>query len=277
MTVLHNLLHIKEKSSKIFKKKEDFSFICRIYNLNNKIDYIWRGEKMYDKQSVIQRIKGGLIVSCQALEDEPLHSSYIMGRLAKAAQMGGAVGIRANSVKDIKAIKETVDLPIIGIIKRKYLQNPIYITPTLREVEELSKVEPELIAFDATARPRPDGKTLEEFIKQARSIYPGLLMADISTLGEGIEVERLGVDIVSTTLSGYTSYTLGRYEKLDYDLIENLSNILRIPVIAEGHIVYPAEARICLERGAFAVVVGSAITRPQVITSRFVEEISKRK
>lgn len=161
-------------------------------------------------KTVLDSLKGKLIVSCQALENEPLHSPFIMSRMALAAAQSGAAGIRANSVVDIRAIKEIVSLPVIGIIKRDYPGSEVFITATLQEVEELMTVEPEIIALDATARPRPGGQTLEELVTQIRTRYPSvLLMADIATVDEAVTAERLGFDCVGTTLYGYTAETVG--------------------------------------------------------------------
>jgi N-acylglucosamine-6-phosphate 2-epimerase len=221
---------------------------------------------------VLNSIKGGLIVSCQALDDEPLHSSYIMTKMAQAALMGGAIGIRANSPEDCIEIKKHIDLPIIAIYKKVYGTCNVYITPTIKEVKALLPSNPEIIAVDATNRTRPDGKTLEEFFKEIKEVYNGLIMADISNLEEGIKAEEIGFDIVSTTLSGYTDYTLNK-PKPDTELIENLRNVLKIPVIAEGNVDSPDNAVDCLKAGAWAVVVGGAITRPQLITKKFADSI----
>lgn len=227
---------------------------------------------MYNSEKVLKAIKGGLIVSCQALEDEPLHSSYIMMRMAKAALEGGAIGIRANSPEDCKEIKNNVNLPMISIYKRVYGTSNVYITPTINEVKELLPIKPEIIAVDATRRERPDGKSLEEFFKEIREVYDGLLLADISDLEEGIKAEKIGFDMVSTTLSGYTDYTLDR-SKPDIELIKSLRESIKIPIIAEGNIDSTENAMKCLEAGAWAIVVGGAITRPQLITKKFVEYI----
>jgi len=228
---------------------------------------------MKDSMAVLNIIKGGLIVSCQALEDEPLHSPEIMMRMAKAALMGGAIGIRANSPADCAEIKRNVDLPIIAIYKKVYGTCNVYITPTIEEVKELIGMSPEIIAVDATNRNRPDGKTLENFFKEIRKIYNGLIMADISNREEGIEAERIGFDIVSTTLCGYTDYTIDR-PKPDIKLIKSLKDILKIPIIAEGNIDSPDSAINCLDAGAWAIVIGEAITRPQLITKKFVDFIN---
>jgi N-acylglucosamine-6-phosphate 2-epimerase len=221
---------------------------------------------------VLEAIKGGLIVSCQALEDEPLHSSHIMMRMAKAALMGGAIGIRANSPEDCTEIKKYIELPIIAIYKKVYGTSEVFITPTIEEVKQLLAAKPEIIAVDATKRTRPDGKTLEEFYKEIRKVYDGMIMADISDFEEAVNAEKIGFDIVSTTLSGYTEYTLDR-QKPDVDLIKELKSVIKVPIIAEGNIDTPSNAVECLNAGAWAVVVGGAITRPQLITKKFVDSI----
>ena len=223
----------------------------------------------------MSQVKGKLIVSCQALPEEPLHSSFIMGRMAIAAKQGGAHGIRANSVSDIEEIKKQVDLPVIGIIKRQYGDNPVYITPTMKEIDELMTVSPEVIAVDATCRQRPDGKTLDEFYQDIRAKYPSqMLMADCSTLDEMLHAAKLGFDFVGTTLVGYTEESKGLHIESNYfEIIRELLSKIDKPVIAEGNIDTPAKAKRVLELGSYSVVVGSIITRPQVITKRFADAI----
>lgn len=227
---------------------------------------------------MLNKVKDGLIVSCQALSDEPLHSSFIMGRMAKAATEGGAVGLRANSKEDITEIKKQSSLPIIGLVKRHYPDVKIYITATMKEVDELMDAGCDMIAVDATKQDRPEGETLEEFIKAIRESHGDvLLMADTSTVEEALEAERLGFDVVSTTLVGYTSYTKGQsiFEN-DYALLKEYVEAVSIPVIAEGGVNTPDKAKACLDHGVHSVVVGSAITRPQVITKRFVDEMTEK-
>lgn len=225
------------------------------------------------KKKIIDRIRGKLIVSCQALPDEALHSSYIMSRMAYAAMLGGAGGIRANTVEDIMEIKKTVDLPIIGIIKKVYpgpCEN-LYITPTVKEVDQLVECGVDIIALDATSRPRPDGKTLDEMFSVIRQKYPDqLFMADCSNFEEGIHAEKLGFDFVGTTLAGYTDYTAGT--KLpDIPLMKKLVENLSTPVIAEGGIWSPEQLKAAMDVGVTAAVVGSAITRPMEITKYFIK------
>lgn len=218
---------------------------------------------------MLNNIKGKLIVSCQALEDEPLHSSFIMGRMALAAKEGGASGIRAQGVDDINEIKRVVDLPIIGIIKKSYDDSDIYITPTLREVEDLLGTECEMIALDATMRRRPNNESLCDLVKVIHD-NGRFAMADISTLEEGIEAEKLGFDCISTTLSGYTPYST-QSPTVDITLLKELIKKVNVPVICEGKINTPEDLREVLDSGAYSAVVGGAITRPQQITKRFTD------
>lgn len=225
--------------------------------------------------SVIKRIQGGLIVSCQALEEEPLHSSFIMAKMARAAQMGGALAIRANSYADIKAIKEEVDLPVIGIIKKNYQGYQPYITPTLEEVIQLVEAGADIIALDATSSTKPKDLSTRELFESIKASFPNqILMADISNASEGIEAAKIGFELVSTTLSGYTQDS-PKLEGPDFELINSLKDI-NVPVIAEGRIATPQEAKEALNSGAYAVVIGAAITRPQLITKKFVDAIHNK-
>ncbi|HBG0172730.1 TPA: N-acetylmannosamine-6-phosphate 2-epimerase [Clostridioides difficile] len=220
---------------------------------------------------MLDKVKGRLIVSCQALEDEPLHNPFIMGRMAKAAMEGGAVGIRAQGVEDIIEIKKVTGLPVIGIIKRNYEDSDIYITPTKKEVDELLTTGCEMIALDATNRVRPNNEDLKELIKYIKE-NGVLVMADISNYDEAIKAQEYGVDCVSTTLSGYTPYTK-TLEGPDFVLMERLVKDLEIPVIAEGKVNTPQDLKKVFELGVHSSVVGSAITRPQLITEKFVKAI----
>lgn len=226
----------------------------------------------------IEQLKGKLIVSCQALPDEPLHSSFIMGRMALAASMGGARGIRANTKEDIKEIQSQVDLPIIGIVKRDYDDSEVYITPTMREIEELMEVKPEIIAMDATVSKRPGQKSLDEFFHEVKEKYPDqLLMADCSTVEEALHADELGFDFIGTTMVGYTKQSRGdRIEANDFEILRTIVTKAKHRVIAEGNINTPAKAKRVIELGAFSVVVGSIITRPQLITKSFVQAMDER-
>lgn len=223
----------------------------------------------------LEQLKNNLIVSCQALPHEPLHSSFIMGRMAKAAKEGGAVGIRANTKEDIEEIKRNVDLPIIGIVKRDYNDSDVYITPTIKEIDELMEVKPEIIALDATASLRPNGTTLDEFYYEIKSKYPNQkLMADCSTVEEAIHADKLGFDYIGTTLVGYTKQSENhRIEENDFEILREIISKVSNKVIAEGNINTPEKARRVLELGSYSVVVGSIITRPQNITKLFTDAI----
>lgn len=220
-------------------------------------------------------IQKGLIVSCQALDDEPLHSSFIMGRMALAAKQGGAKGIRANSVEDIQEIKQNVDLPIIGIVKRNYEDAEVYITATMKEIDELVTEGVDVIALDATSSSRPKNETLNDFYDDIRNKYPDqLLMADCSTVSEAIYAAELGFDYIGTTLVGYTKQSKYlKIEENDFKIIREILDKVDKPVIAEGNINTPEKAKRVLELGCFAVVVGGAITRPQQITKKFSSKI----
>lgn len=223
----------------------------------------------------VESLKGKLIVSCQALPHEPLHSSFIMGRMALAAKEGGAYGIRANTKEDIAEIQTQVDLPVIGIVKRDYEDSKVYITPTMKEINELMEVRPDIIALDATHSLRPGGRTLDEFYREIRNSYPEqLLMADCSTVEEALFADQLGFDFIGTTLVGYTDQSRDlKIESNDFEIIRQIVEKVKHRVIAEGNINTPEKAKRVIELGAFSVVVGSIITRPQLITKSFAEAL----
>ncbi|WP_314039040.1 N-acetylmannosamine-6-phosphate 2-epimerase [Gemella morbillorum] len=228
-----------------------------------------------DKKELYEYLRGELIVSCQALPGEPLYREKggVMCLMAQAAKNAGVKAIRAQGIVDIKQIKEQTNLPVIGIIKKSYPGYATYITATMDEVDKLVEVGSDIIALDCTNRERGDGKTPSEFVKEIKEKYPNIvLMADISNLEEAIEAEKAGVDFVGTTMNGYTPYTTVS-KKFDPSLVKEIVKNVKIPVIAEGKIHEPKEAKAALEAGAHCMVVGGAITRPQEITSRFLAEL----
>jgi len=221
---------------------------------------------------LLARLRRGLIVSCQAEAHEPLHGVQHMAAMAIAAAEGGAAGIRANSPTDIAAIRAVVSLPIVGIHKVDTPGYSVRITPTLGDAILVAKAGADIIAVDATSRTHPDGLSLTERVRLIHEQTGCLVMADIATYAEGMTAEYAGADLVATTLSGYTEMSLPQ-KGPDFELLEQLTYVLKLPVIAEGRISTPEQAARALELGAFAVVVGSAITRPQWITAQFVQRM----
>jgi N-acylglucosamine-6-phosphate 2-epimerase len=218
-------------------------------------------------------IPRGLVVSCQAPEGEPLHGSRHMARMAVAAEVGGAVGIRANGPDDIRAIREAVKLPIIGIFKMEYDNSPVYITPTFKEAEAVAEAGADVIAIDATLRSRPGGVDLAELIGKIRRDLDLPVMADVAVYEEGINAAHLGADAVASTLSGYVEYSPKHFGP-DLDLVRRLAaDLPEKPVVAEGRYNTPEQAEQGIQSGAWAVVVGTAITRPQVITRGFADAV----
>lgn len=231
-----------------------------------------------NKQEILEVMRGNLIVSCQALEGEPLYieNDSMMPLMARAAKEAGACAIRTNGVRDVIGIKKETNLPIIGLLKKGYEGYEQYITVTMDEVDKLAEAGADIIALDCTLRTRADGRTVGGFIQEIKEKYPSImLMADISNLEEGINAWKSGVDMVGTTLSGYTDYT-PKLEGADYELVEKLVKEIDIPVIAEGRVHTPEHAVKMLDLGAHSVVVGGAITRPLEITTRFIDAIAKR-
>jgi len=222
---------------------------------------------------VIQRIKGGLVVSCQSEKGNPFHAPEYMARFARSAELGGAVGIRAKE-PDIRAIRQICSLPVLGIDKVYFDGFEVYITPRFEDARRIAAAGADLIALDATPRPRPGGETVEQIIRRIRAELKLPVMADISTLEEALAAEGMGADLVATTLSGYTSYA-PRGEGPDWTLLEAIIGAVRVPVVAEGGVGTPAEARRAIDMGAWAVVIGSAITRPIEITKRFVRGMGR--
>jgi N-acylglucosamine-6-phosphate 2-epimerase len=217
-------------------------------------------------------LRGGLVVSCQAYPGEPMRTPDTMARVAQAAVRGGAVGIRAQGLDDITAIRSSVDLPLVGLWKDG--EDDVFITPTLQHAIAVARAGAHVVAIDGTGRPRPDGLTLAATIKGIHDQTDALVMADCSTFDEGLAATADGADLVGTTLSGYTAYTR-KGNGPDLDLVARLAAALDVPVVAEGRIHTPAQAAAAIAAGAWAVVVGTAITHPTTITDWFATAVAE--
>ncbi len=229
------------------------------------------------KQEILDTIHGKMIVSCQAIPGEPLYmeDDSVMYLMARAAKRAGTPAIRTSSIRDVVAIKKETGLPVIGLVKINYPGYDSYITPTMKEVDDLVAAGSDVVALDCTLRKRGDGTTINEFIAQIKEKYPDIiLMADISNYEEGINAWKCGVDIVGTTMSGYTDYT-SKKDEPDYELMSRLAADMDIPVIGEGKIHYPEQAVKALHTGVWSIVVGGAITRPMEIAQRFMKAIDE--
>jgi N-acylglucosamine-6-phosphate 2-epimerase len=222
--------------------------------------------------SVIQKLKGGLIVSCQAYKGEPFFGPNYMVEFARCALAGGAVGIRANGPEDVRAIANIIPLPVIGLYKIDLPGFQVRITPNLNSSIQIAEAGAHIIALDATRREHPDGLSAAGLIQAVRDKTGLPVLADISSVDEGLAAQDAGAAAVSTTLSGYTQYSPQQVAP-DFDLVEQLSRCLSIPVFAEGRITSGSEARKALDLGAYAVIVGTAITRPQWIVEQMIRSI----
>lgn len=220
-------------------------------------------------------LQRGLIVSCQAEEGDPFYAPEYVALFARTAEMGGAVGIRARETNNVRAIRKAVMLPLIGLTKASFPDGRVLITPSEADVGELLEAGADMVAVDATNRRRPNGQTGAEFISSLRNDFPSIsILADVATVAEGIAAHQAGAAAVATTLSGYTSETENRHPSgPDWDLLASLVQAMDIPVILEGHVSSPAEARKAMDRGAYAVVVGTAITRPRLIVASYVSAL----
>lgn len=223
--------------------------------------------------SALDRIRNGLIVSCQASPGSPLANRGLMSYMAEAAEAGGAVAIRAEGLRDIAEIKKAVSLPIVGLIKLKSENTPVIITPLLENVYALMEAGVELIAVDATLRKRFDGTLGNDFVAQATAIGAQIL-ADIDDLESAIAAEKSGAVAVCTTLSGYTNGPVPEFP--DLELVKSCTTNCSVPVIAEGRFNTPELTKEAFDAGAWSVCVGSAITDPWLSTKRFIKAINSK-
>lgn len=222
---------------------------------------------------LLKQLKGGMIVSCQAEGDDPFNANpEYMALFARAAEMGGAIGIRTQGIEKLKAIKRATKLPVIGLLKSQFPDGTVCITGSFNEVEQLISTGSDIVAIDGTFRKR-EGLSGPDFIKEVKHRYGCIVLADIATYAEAKACEEAGADCVSTTLNGYTPDTSQFHDGPNYDVLKECVNGLTVPVFAEGRYNTPAEAGKAMELNAYAVISGTAITRPRVITQWFVEAI----
>ncbi len=221
---------------------------------------------------LISSLRDGLVVSCQAYPEEPLRHPETMAQMAEAVVAGGAVAVRAQGLADIAFITGRVTVPVVGLWKVG--RDGVFITPTLRHARAVRDSGADIVALDGTRRPRPDGLTLAETVHRLHEQQPILIMADCGCLDDALAAQEAGVDLVGTTLAGYTedrARTAGPDLDLVADIVERAPGL---PVVAEGRVHTPEQARLALAAGAHAVVVGSAITHPTTITRWFSDAIS---
>jgi N-acetylmannosamine-6-phosphate 2-epimerase/N-acetylmannosamine kinase len=222
--------------------------------------------------NILESLRHKLVVSCQAAPNDPMEDSDTMRRIARSAVLGGAGGLRLNSPQDIRAVRLDTALPIIGI-QKSYRGGKLRITPTFADAAALANAGADIIALDCTGRDHPYDEPWREIVTRIKAELNVLVMADIATLQQAIDAAEAGCDLIGTTLNGYTEQTAGN-DVFDPQLIADIERATGRPVIAEGHIATPAEARLALDAGAWCVVVGSAITRPGSITASFVRAIA---
>lgn len=228
------------------------------------------------KIDFIEKMKGGLIVSCQVQHDDPIYTDYTHVIMAKAAQWAGAVAIRANSPEQIADIKKEVDLPIIGLYKQWADHSDVFITPNLDAVDQIVAAGVDIIALDCTFQLNHEGERAIELLPKVKAKYPDIpVFADVSNIEEAKLAVEYGADIVAPTLYGYTEATQ-HIEGADYRMFGQFTRELsdQAYVMMEGHVYTPEDAMKCIFLGAHAVVVGSAITRPHLIAKRFVDLLS---
>jgi N-acylglucosamine-6-phosphate 2-epimerase len=222
------------------------------------------------RNSPLEALRGCLIVSCQASEGDPLDDLDTLTRIATSVLRGGAGGLRAEGIARIAAFRKITQLPIIGIIKTYDTNGDVYITPDFRSAKAVSDAGADIIALDCTARRLTATEPWPELITRIHTELNRPVLADVATLEDALAAERAGADAVATTLYGYTAETAGQRE-VSWPLVESILTHLTIPMLVEGHIIDPWQVGKALDLGATAVVVGSAITRPQTIAARFVQ------
>lgn len=222
--------------------------------------------------AIADAIKGRLVVSCQAYPGEPMLDPNTMAQVAESAVRGGAAAIRAKGLDDLRAIKSRVDVPVIGLVKVG--DSGVYITPTLKDCVEVAETGCEIIAIDGTRRERPDGRTLAETIAEFKAQFPEVLvMADCGSAGDAAAAQEAGADLIGTTLVGYSGER-PKTKGVDWEAVDEILAVADRPVIVEGRVHTPEVAAEAMKKGAWSVVVGTAITHPATITGWFADAVA---
>ena len=227
----------------------------------------------YSSDHSIQAIQKGLVVSCQAPKASPLHHPDMIAAIAHAAVLQGAVGVRIDTPEHVKAVRQLVDVPIIGLWKQEFPNSEVYITPNAEHAQAIAQAGADIIAIDATARVRPDGQSMGDLVRYIHDELNKPVMADIDTLENAIAAAAAGADVVGTTLYGYTQET-SHQTPPGFDLLTAMVQQLEVPIICEGGISSPEMAQQSLSLGADAVVVGTAITGVDLLVQRYLRALS---
>lgn len=223
--------------------------------------------------NVLKAMQGGLVVSCQAPRFSPLHNPEIIAAIAQASVQQGAIGVRIDTPDHVETVRQRVDVPLIGLWKQEYANSSVYITPMAEHADAIAQAGADIIAIDATLRPRPDDKTVAELIRHIHDHLGKLVMADVDTLAGAIAAAAAGADMVGTTLYGYTEATQDETPP-GFELLRQMVEQLPIPVICEGGIGSPEMAKEAIALGAHAVVVGTAITGIDILVQRYVKSLN---
>ncbi|MGK7890532.1 MAG: N-acetylmannosamine-6-phosphate 2-epimerase [Leptolyngbyaceae cyanobacterium] len=225
-----------------------------------------------DMNCVLRSLQGGLVVSCQAPRTSPLHHPEMIAAIAQASVQQGAVGVRIDTPAHVQAVRPRVEVPLIGLWKQEYPNSSVYITPMAEHADAIAQAGADIIAIDATLRPRPDGKSVADLIHYIHDRLGKLVMADVDTLEGAIAAAAAGADVVGTTLYGYTEATQD-YTPPGFKLLQDMVEQLRIPVICEGGIGSPEMAKEAIALGAHTVVVGTALTGIDLLVQRYVSAL----
>lgn len=220
---------------------------------------------------VLEAMRGRLVVSCQAYPGEPMRDPRTTAQVARSVVRGGAAGVRVQGIQDVRATVEAVDVPVVGLWKDG--ADGVFITPTLEHALAVADAGAHVVAIDGTRRARPDGLTLAETVARFRDRSDAFLMADCGSLDDALSAQDAGVDLLGTTLAGYSGER-ARTVGPDLELVADVVAACSLPVVVEGRVHTPSQAAAAMALGAFSVCVGTAITHPSTITGWFVDAVA---